>query len=112
PEDYEGTNYPADIHVSSSGRFLYGSNRGHNSIVIYEIDEETGRLSMIGHESTHGRIPRNFAIDPNGKFLFAANQESDNIVIFRLDEDTGLLEPTGEEVKVPTPVCIKFLPLP
>jgi len=111
PEGYEGTNYPADIHVSPSGRFLYGSNRGHNSIVIYNIDEETGRLSMIGHESTRGGIPRNFAIDPNGKFLFVANKESDNIVAFRLDEDTGLLEPIGEEVKVPTPVCIRFLPL-
>jgi 6-phosphogluconolactonase len=112
PEGYEGINYPADIHVSPSGRFLYGSNRGHDSIVIYRIDEETGRLSLIGHESTRGQFPRNFAIDPTGDFLLAANQNSNNIVGFRIDQETGLLEPTGEETRVPTPVCIKFLPLP
>jgi len=111
PEGFEGTNYPADIHIVPSGKFLYGSNRGHDSIVIYQINEETGKLSCIGHESTRGNFPRNFAIDPSGKFLLVANQNTDNIVWFRIDQQTGLLEPTGRETKVPTPVCIKFLPL-
>jgi len=112
PDGYEGANYPADIHVDPSGMFLYGSNRGHDSIAIYRIDGETGRLSLIGHESTRGRSPRNFAIDPSGDFLLVANQDTDNIVGFRIDRETGMLEPTGEETKVPAPVCIKFLPLP
>ena len=112
PEGFKGTNYPADIHVSPSGRFLYGSNRGHDSIVIYQIDEETGKLSCIGYESTLGEFPRNFAIDPSGRFLLAANQNTDNIVAFRIDQKTGLLEPTGHETRVSMPVCIKFLPLP
>jgi len=111
PEGFKGENYPADIHVSPSGKFLYGSNRGHDSIVIYRINEETGRLSYISHESTRGRFPRNFAIDPSGKFLLVANQKTDNIVTFRIDQETGLLEPTGNETNIPTPVCIKFLSL-
>jgi len=120
PEGFKGVNYCADIHIDPSGKFLYGSNRGHDSIVIYRINEETGELCYVSHESTKGRFPRNFAIDPSGKFLLAANQNSDNIVGFRINQETGLLEPTGREtevptpvcIKVPTPVCIKFLPLP
>ena len=110
PEGFEGINYPADIHVAPSGKFLYGSNRGHDSIVIYRIDEETGKLSCIGHESTRGQFPRNFAIDPSGNFLFAANQNTDNIVVFRVDQQTGLLEPTGHVTQVSMPVCIKIVP--
>ena len=112
PEGFKGTNYPADVHVSPSGKFLYGSNRGHDSIVIYQVDEETGKLRCVGHESTRGEFPRNFAIDPSGRFLLAANQNTDNIVTFRIDQDTGLLEPTGHETKVSMPVCIEFLSLP
>ncbi len=101
----------ADIHVHPSGKFLYGSNRGHDSIVIYAIDQQTGRLSSIGHELTGGRTPRSFAIDPSGAFLLAANQDSDTIVSFRLDTQTGELSATGSVTPCPTPVCLKFAAL-
>ena len=100
----------ADIHVSPNGKFLYGSNRGHNSIVSYKIDEKTGRLEYIEHTSTNGKKPRNFAIAPDGKFLLVANQDSDNIVVFRIDEKTGKLQTTGNTAQVPVPVCLKFIP--
>lgn len=104
------SNSCADIHVSPNGKFLYGSNRGHNSIVSYKIDEKTGRLEYIEHVSTGGKKPRNFAIEPNGKFLLVANQDSDNIVVFRIDEKTGKLKSTGSAAQVPVPVCLKFIP--
>jgi 6-phosphogluconolactonase len=97
------------MSVAPSGGFVYGSNRGHDSIVIYRVDAETGRLSYVGHESTRGRTPRNFAIDPNGEYLLAANQDSDTIVTFRIDARTGELHATGQVIEVPTPVCVKFL---
>lgn len=109
PEGYEGSNNScADIHVHPNGRFLYGSNRGHNSIVIFAIDPDTGKLSLLGHQSTQGEIPRNFALDPTGEFLLAANQNTDNIVVFRVNSETGLLTETGIEVQVPVPICLKF----
>jgi 6-phosphogluconolactonase len=111
PEGFQERNSCADIHVEPSGRFVYGSNRGHDSIVIYAIDEDTGKLSYVGHESTQGRSPRNFTIDPTGTFLLAANQRTDNIVTFRIDPQTGRLTPTGAVADVPTPVCIKFMPI-
>jgi 6-phosphogluconolactonase len=101
----------AEIQVHPSGKFLYGSNRGHDSIAIFSIDEKTGKLAALGHEPTQGNIPRNFCIDPSGKYLLAANQKSNNIVIFALDPETGLLQPTGEKIDLPAPMCIKFLPL-
>ncbi len=100
----------ADIHVAPNGKFLYGSNRGHNSIVSYRIDEETGRLEYLEHVSTGGKKPRNFAIEPSGKFLLVANQDSDNIVVLRNDEKTGKLQTTGNVAQVPVPVCLKFIP--
>ena len=100
----------ADIHVSPNGKFLYGSNRWHNSIVSYKIDEKTGRLEYIEHTLTGGKKPRNFAIAPDGKFLLVANQDSDNIVVFRIDEKTGKLQTTGNIAQVPVPVCLKFIP--
>ena len=108
PEGFTGRSSCADCHVSPSGKFLYGSNRGHNSIVIYAIDEATGRLTLVGHESTRGRIPRNFGIDPTGTYLYAENQDSDNIVTFRVDQQTGKLTATGQVTEVPAPVCMKF----
>lgn len=99
----------ADLHVSPNGKFLYGTNRGHNSIVSYAIDEATGRLEYLEHVSTGGKKPRNFAIEPNGKFLLVANQDSDNIVVFRIDEATGKLQPAGQTAQVPVPVCLKFV---
>ena len=107
PAEFSGMNTTADIHVSPSGRFLYGSNRGHNSIVVFEIDGKTGKLRFVEHTSTGGRTPRNFAIDPTGRFLLAANQDSDTIITFRLDPATGRLKPTGYVADVPSPVCLK-----
>jgi len=111
PEGFSGRNSCADIHVGPSGKFVYASNRGHDSIVIYAIDESTGKLSYVGHELTQGRTPRNFAIDPTGAFLLAANQNTDNIVTFNIDQQTGKLQPTGRKVEVSKPVCIKFMPI-
>ncbi len=107
PRDYGGTSHCADIHVSPSGRFLYGSNRGHDSIVAFRIDEATGRLTYLGHEPTQGENPRGFAIDPTGEFLLVANQDTDTIVTFRIDRETGRLMPTGHVARVPTPACLK-----
>lgn len=111
PKDFKGENSPAEMVVHPSGKFLYGSNRGHDSIVVYRIDPKKGTLTFIEHVSTKGKAPRNFAMDPAGKFLLAANQESDNIVVFAIDQTTGRLTPTGTEIKVPAPVCIVFLPV-
>jgi len=109
PEGFTGASTCADIHVHPSGRFLYGSNRGHNSIVSYAIDDATGGLRLIGREPTQGKTPRNFAIDPSGTFLLAANQDSDAVVSFRIDQDTGALTPTGQVCRVSMPVCLKML---
>lgn len=109
PKDFEGTSYCADVHVSPSGKFVYGSNRGHESIVIFAIDSGTGKLTYVGHEPTQGKNPRNFAIDPTGTFLLAANQSTDNIVTFRIDKQTGKLVSTGEVAEVPQPVCLKIM---
>ena len=94
--------------MSPSGRFLYGSNRGHDSIAICAIDEDTGELSQGGVEPTQGKNPRNFALDPSGIFLFAANQDTDSVVTFRVDADSGELAATGDVVELPKPVCLKF----
>ena len=109
PTGFAGTSYCADVHVSSSGKFLYGSNRGHNSIVVFAIDERTGIPSLVEHVSTEGNWPRNFVIHPTGRFLLVANQRTDNVVVFRIDSRSGRLTPAGESAKVPVPVCLKFL---
>ena len=109
PSDFSGVSYCADVHVSPNGRFLYGSNRGHNSIVVFEIDRRTGKLKPVEHVSTEGDWPRNFTIDPTGRFLLVANQRSNNVVTFSIDPQTGRLKPTGQYVEIPSPVCLKFL---
>ena len=101
-------NQPADLHLHPSGRFLYSSNRGFNSISAFTIDAATGRLSPAGVTSCGGDWPRNFTIDPSGQFLIVANQRSDSIVSFRIDPATGSLRPTGERVSVPAPVCLRW----
>ncbi|WP_339729383.1 lactonase family protein [uncultured Gimesia sp.] len=105
-------NSTAEVQVHPSGKFLYGSNRGPNTLAMYRIDEQTGKLTSLGFQSTGGAIPRNFKIDPTGNFLLAANQETNNIVVFRINQQTGVLEETEHEIQVPKPVCIKFLPVP
>ena len=109
PADFEGESTCADVQVTPSGRFLYASNRGHDSLVIYRIGQRTGRLTYVGHQSTQGRTPRQFEIDPTGRFLLVGNQDADTIVSFRIDPRAGTLEPTGQVLQVPTPVCVKFL---
>ncbi len=109
PLEFKDANTSADIHITPDGRFLYCSNRGHDSIAAFEIDQRSGALTFIVHESTGGKTPRNFAIDPTGTFLLAANQKSDNVVTFRIDGKTGRLTPTGHVAEVPSPVCLKFM---
>lgn len=109
PAGWSQPNSCADLHISPNGAFLYGSNRGHDSIVSYAIDKTRGTLSLIEHTPTQGKTPRNFAIDPSGKYLLAANQRSDSIVSFSIDQKTGKLTPTGNTLSVPTPVCLKFM---
>jgi 6-phosphogluconolactonase len=109
PSDFSGVSYCADVHVSPSGRFLYGSNRGHNSIVVFEIDQRSGKLKLVQHVSTQGNWPRNFTLDPSGRFLLVANQRSDNVVTFSVDTRTGRLTPADFIEEIPSPVCLKFL---
>ena len=108
PEGFTGENSGAELAVHPSSKFLYTSNRGHDSIAGFRIDGAAGTLTPIGHASTQGKTPRNFAIDPSGQLLFAANQNSGTIVVFRIDQETGALTPTGATLQVPSPVCIVF----
>ena len=109
PSEFTGVSYCADVHVSPSGKFLYGSNRGHDSIVVFEIDPGTGKLTLVQHVSTQGSWPRNFTLDPAGRFLLVANQRTDNVVTFSIDLRSGQLTPTGVTEQIPSPVCLKFL---
>jgi len=109
PKDFKGENDDAEIQIHPSGKFLYASNRGHDSIAVFAIDPAKGTLTSVEHTLTQGKTPRSFEIDPTGKLLFAENQDSDNIVIFRIDEKTGKLTPTGKILEVARPVCVKFL---
>lgn len=106
PEGYEGDSKSADIHVSADGKFLYYSNRGHDSIAVFSLDGKGG-MALIGHATEGITNPRSFTLSPDGKFLVVANQDTDNIISFRVGED-GLLTPTGNAVQVGTPVCVKF----
>jgi len=105
-ESFDKHNTCADVHITPDGRFLYGSNRGHDSIVIYAIDGQTGELSYVGNEPCGGRTPRNFAIEPTGKYMLVANQDTDNIVTFAIDQDKGTLKKLSE-ININTPVCVK-----
>ncbi len=109
PKDFTGRNDDAEIRVHPSGKFLYASNRGDDSIAIYTIDQAKGTLTQVAITKTGGKEPRSFEIDPSGTLLFAANQKSDNIVVFRIEQKTGQLTPTGKVLDVASPVCIKFL---
>jgi 6-phosphogluconolactonase len=109
PADFEGQSFCADIHIHPNGRFLYGSNRGHNSIVVFSIQEEFGELSLLQHVATEGDWPRNFALDPHGNFLYVANQRSGNITGFRIDSDLGTLTSLQFSVDTQTPVCLLFV---
>jgi 6-phosphogluconolactonase (cycloisomerase 2 family) len=108
PPDFTGNNTTSEIAIAPSGRFVYGSNRGHDSIAIFRVDESTGTLHPVGWEPTQGKTPRFIALDPAGAFLYAANQDSDTIVAFRTDPRAGTLTPTGQIVRVGSPSSIVF----
>jgi 6-phosphogluconolactonase len=105
-------NSTAEVQVHPSGKFLYGSNRGHDSIAMFSIDEGTGRLTLLGNQPTGGKTPRNFGIDPSGAYLLVANQDSDTITVHRIDLKSGRLQKTEHSASVPSPVCLKMLMLP
>jgi len=108
PEGYTGNNSTAEIFVHPNGKFVYGSNRGHNSIAVYAIGDR-GTLKLVQHESTKGKAPRNFGIDPSGKWLLAANQDTNNVFVFRIDEATGKITPTEHSFELGSPVCVTFV---
>jgi len=111
PQGFEGRNSTAEVRIHPSGKFLYGSNRGHDSIAVYAVDAATGMLRAVEHVSTGGKRPRNFEIDPSGRFLFAANQGTHNVVVFRIDPSSGRLSRVGEPLEIPSPVCVRFVGL-
>ncbi|HXY26618.1 MAG TPA: lactonase family protein [Candidatus Acidoferrum sp.] len=111
PAGFSGRNDAAELAIHPNGKFLYASNRGHDSIAEFHIDPASGKLTAAGDFSVLGKEPRHFAIDPSGNFLLAENQLSDKIVTFRIDQKTGALTPTGDSVEVPSPVCLVFLPV-
>jgi 6-phosphogluconolactonase len=109
PANHSGENSCADVHVSPGGKFLYGSNRGHDSIVVFAIHSKSPQLTYVEHVSTAGKTPRNFTIDPTGTFLLVANQKSDSVVTFRVDRLTGRLKSTGHVAEIPAPVCLRLV---
>ncbi|MFH1743654.1 MAG: lactonase family protein [bacterium] len=109
PSGFQGDNWCAEVRAHPGGKFLYGSNRGHDSIVVYRIEPGKGTLTFVEHETAGIKTPRNFNIDPTGKFCLVANQDADTVVVFRIDQKTGALEPTGHKISVGKPVCIRFL---
>jgi len=110
PANFTDPNTGAELLLHPiNGRYLYASNRGHNSVAVFSVNQETGQLSVLQHISVQGQTPRNFNISPNGKFLIVANQDSHNIVLFKIDETTGLLSATGSTVQISHPTCVKYL---
>ena len=111
PEGYEGSaNTTAEVLVHPNGRFLYGSNRGSNTIAVFAIDSSDGQLSAVERVPTGGDWPRNFRLSPDGRFLLVANQRSDSVHVFGVDTGTGRLSPTGASLAVPNPMCVRFVP--
>jgi 6-phosphogluconolactonase len=110
PDDFKGENTSAEVQVAPSGKFVYGSNRGHDSIAVFAIDPKSGKLSLVERQSTQGKTPRHFALDPTGRWLLAENQDSNSIVVFRVDPKTGRLTPAGQKEEVGSPVCAVFAP--
>ena len=106
PEGYKEVTYASDVHFSPDGKFIYASNRGHESLVIYQVNAKSGKLSMIGHEPTGGKHPRNFMIDRKGEFVLVGNMNTDNVVIFNRDAKTGLLKPNGQQYTIPGITCL------
>ena len=110
PEDFHGDSTGAEVQVHPSGKFVYASNRGHDSIAVFAADAKTGKLAFVEQQPTGGKTPRHFALDPSGHWLLAENQGSDNIVVFSVDAKSGRLTATGQKVEVSAPVCVQFVP--
>ncbi|MCW5552767.1 MAG: lactonase family protein [Verrucomicrobiae bacterium] len=110
PGEFAGNNSCAEVEMHPSGRFLYASNRGHDSIAVFAVEKATGRLTLAEHQPTRGKTPRHFAIDPTGRWLLAENQGDNNVVVFEVDKKKGKLRPTGQVVEVGSPVCAVFVP--
>lgn len=108
PDDFQGESYCADIHISNDGKFLYGSNRGHNSIAVFRVDPNDQSLELLETVPVEGNWPRNFGITPNGKWMLVANQRSGNITVFSIDKKTGALAFSGNQIELPAPVCVEF----
>ncbi|HRK73768.1 MAG TPA: beta-propeller fold lactonase family protein, partial [Rhodothermales bacterium] len=108
PANFVGTSYVADVHLSPDGRFIYVSNRGHNSIFVGKINLTNGAILPVQQISCGGDWPRNFGIDPSGKLLLVANERSGKVVSFQRNSRNGHLTPTGHELSLPKPVCISF----
>jgi len=111
PADFHGSSACAEMLMHPNGKFLYASNRGHDSLAVFSADPESGRLTLVQHVPTQGKTPRNFAFDPTGRWLLVTNHDSDNAVVFRVDPGTGRLTAAGSPVSVPSPFCERFLPV-
>jgi 6-phosphogluconolactonase len=111
PKDFTALDESAEIAVHPSGKFLYASNRGHDSLAVFAIDPSKGTLTLVEYAPTKGQSPRNFAIDPSGTLIFVANEKSDNLVLFRINQQTGRLTPTGKVLDISQPVCVEFVPI-
>jgi 6-phosphogluconolactonase len=111
PEGFTGNTTTAEVQVHPSGKFVYGSNRGHDSIAVFAVDKKSGKLTFVEHESTQGKTPRHFAIDPTGRWLLAENQGSDSVVVFAINAKSGALTATGQSISVGSPVCAVFVPV-
>mgnify|MGYP002630529024 CR=1 FL=1 len=112
PSDFEGRSFTAEVCITPNGRFVYGSNRGHDSLAVFQVGSSNEPLHLIEIESTGGKTPRNFIVDPSGQYVLAENQNSDSILVFKIDQKTGALAPTPHQIKVPSPVCVRFLDQP
>jgi 6-phosphogluconolactonase len=112
PPDASGAhNSTAEVCVHPQGKFVYVSNRGHNSIAVFSVEEKTGRLISVGHQATGINVPRNFCLDPTGKWALVANQQGNSVLVFSIDAATGMLQPTDQKIEVGNPVCVRFLKL-
>lgn len=112
PADFTGNNQGSAIHTTSDGRFIYAANRGHNSMAVFAVDPTSGRLSLVEHVTSAGNWPRDFSLDPSEQYIIGSNQESGNLVIYKRNPETGRLVLLQSDIKVPHPVCIKFVQQP
>jgi 6-phosphogluconolactonase len=109
PADFKGASACSEMLIHPNGKFLYASNRGHDSIAEFSIDPKTGRLTSIGYVPSQGKTPRNFDFDPSGHWMLVTNHDSNNAMVFRIDQNSGKLTPVGSPVSVPYPFCERFL---